>query len=288
MQRARTSLISALAVAVIALVAFARPPAPSTPPIDVPIGADLLQATGTFHLSLPANFFGSGSNAYSGDLAASGAALKTAGAWELGFTNVVFFRHDAKTLTWPATSAGPSIVTVPELQMNGDSTITITFMAAAPQNWTVSVKLADEHPGVGSYELTRTSTSGGTWTANLPIHPVFTFKRNSTTKVFDAGNVTLTTSSGTWVEIGASSTAGLVVPQFPLGVALTSSSLTSSAIDLSVAPAGVNSGRPGASYIDPTATVSGSVGTIGRQCTIGAHASIAAGAVIGPHAAIGA
>src|SRR6185369_6995468 len=78
MQRIRTSLVSALAFAVVALVAFARPPAPTpgpapTPPIAVPPGVDLLQATGTFHLSLPSGFFGSGSNAYSGDLAASGA-----------------------------------------------------------------------------------------------------------------------------------------------------------------------------------------------------------------------
>ena len=296
MHRARTSFVSALAFAVLALtslVAFARPPAPAaaaplTPSIEVPAGVDLLTATGTFHLSLPTNFFGSGSNAYTGDLAASGNYLKTAGAFELGYTNVVFRHHNESSLTWPSSGVSSQYVTVEELQLNGDSAITVTFMAAAPQSWTVSVKLADEPPEEGSYDLTRTSTSGGTWTASLTIHPIFTFKRNSTTKVFDAGSVTLSTSSGTWVEIGASSTAGLVVPQLALGVALTSSSLTSSAIDLSVVPAGVNSGRPGASYIDGTATISGSVGTIGRQCTIGAGAVIDAGAVIGPHASIGA
>jgi UDP-3-O-[3-hydroxymyristoyl] glucosamine N-acyltransferase len=292
MQRIRTSLVSALAFAVVALVAFARPPAPTpgpapTPPIEVPPGVDLLQATGTFHLSLPSGFFGSGSNAYSGDLAASGAALKTAGPWELGTTNVVIRHLSNLSLTWPSSGVGHDVVKVEELQLNGNSAITVTFMAAAPQTWTVSVALSGDRPARGSYDLTRTSTSGGTFTASLPIHPVFTFKRSSTTKVFDAGDVTLTTSSGSWGEVSSSSTAGLVVPQFPLGVALTATSLTSSALDLSIAPAAVNSGRPGASYIDPTATVDAGVATIGRQCSIGDHATIAAGVVIGPHATIG-
>ena len=293
MRHARSAALAAFALVLAALVAFARPPAPAavaatTPPIDVPAGVDLLQATGTLHLSLPANFFGSGSNAYSGDLAASGNYLKTAGAFELGYTNVVLHHHDESSMTWPSSGVASHIVTVEELQLNGDSAITVTFMAAASQNWTVSVKLADEPRAEGSYDLTRTSTSGGTWTASLAIHPIFTFKRNSTTKVFDAGSVTLSTSSGTWGEVSASSTAGLVVPQLALGVALTSSSLASSALDLSVVPAGVDSGRPGASYIDGTATISGSVATIGRQCTIGAGALIDAGVVIGPHASIGA
>ena len=107
MHRARTSFVSALAFAVLALtslVAFARPPAPAaaappTPPIEVPAGVDLLTATGTFHLSLPTNFFGSGSNAYTDDLAASGNYLKTAGAFELGYTNVVFRHHNESSLT---------------------------------------------------------------------------------------------------------------------------------------------------------------------------------------------
>jgi acyl-[acyl carrier protein]--UDP-N-acetylglucosamine O-acyltransferase len=284
---ARLAVLTPIILGLLVLAAWRGPARPCirTDPLLVGPGVDLLKADGTLHLSLPANFFAAGSSPYSGDVACTGVPLKTAGAFELGTTTMVLERRSNVTLPLPSVSPVHDVVKVMEFGLNGLSPIGIT-VGGTIQNWTVSASLSASTPLLCSYDLTRASTTGGTFTASIEIPVLVMFTRNNQAKMLDLGSVTLTTSSGTWTTIDTSSTSGLAVSGMTLGVALTSNSLTSSALDLSISPAAVNPGRPGPAYVDPTATIDSAVGCLGRGCSIGANAMIDAGAVIGPHAVI--
>ncbi|MBI4879788.1 MAG: hypothetical protein HY812_09045 [Planctomycetes bacterium] len=172
-----------------------------------------------------------------------------------------------------------------DFALSGTQRITV-LVNGVPQEWAVSATLSSRTTAYGSYDLTRTSLSSGTFTANIELPVTLIFRRGGQAKTLDLGVVPLLTSSGTWTTIATSPTAALAASKLQLGVALTGT-LTSTALDLSISPAHVDPNRPGPTYVDPTAAVDPGVGSLGRYCSIGAGASIAAGAVIGPHAVIG-
>jgi UDP-3-O-[3-hydroxymyristoyl] glucosamine N-acyltransferase len=117
----------------------------------------------------------------------------------------------------------------------------------------------------------------------VPISALFS--NGSISKRVDLGVATLATSSGTWTTIAGSASAALAVGGLPLGVALTGT-LTSTLMDLVISPAQVDHNRPGPAYIDSSAWIDPSVGSLGRGCSIGAGVTIGAGAVIGPNAVV--
>lgn len=292
MRHVRSAALAAFALVVIALVAFARPPAPaalSAPytTLDLSHGPTLLKAPGTLHLNLAANYFGPGSPAFNGDVACTGTVLKTSGAYELGSTTLVLERINNASIDYPM-SGGPVPIYARVVEFGLASSSPIQFtVSGQSQSWNVTAELATTWAPAVEHDISRTADTSGTFSGAIKIPLIVKFTRGATTKTLDLGVVELACSSGTWTTIATSNTSGLAVPQFNLGVALTGT-FSSSSLDLNVVPAQVNPNRPGATSIDGTATVSGSVATIGRYCTIGAGAVIDAGVVIGPHANIGA
>jgi acetyltransferase-like isoleucine patch superfamily enzyme len=89
----------------------------------------------------------------------------------------------------------------------------------------------------------------------------------------------------TWVELPASASASIDVSQLPHGVAI-STTLDSASVSLSLTPAVADPNRPGPHYVDPSASISPQVDSLGRGCTIEENVTIGADAVIGPSATI--
>ncbi|MBI4879133.1 MAG: hypothetical protein HY812_05655 [Planctomycetes bacterium] len=253
-------------VVVAATPLFAREDGDS---IVCPLGVDLLQMNGTLHLAVPQDFFAPGSASYTGDVPAGGVLINTACAYELGTTSLIVRRNSSVSIPLPQSQPAHVLTTVSGFALSGTQRITV-LVGGVPQEWSVSASLSPETMVYGSYDLTRTSLSSGTFTANIELPLLFVFRRGNVVRTLDLGVATLVTSGGTWTTIATSPTAALAVSNLQPGVALTGT-LTSTALR----------------YVDPTAIVDPGVGSLGRYCPIGAGATVAAGAVIGPHAVIG-
>jgi len=124
---------------------------------------------------IPANFFGTGSLAYGGQVILQGVPLAPG-------SNVDTVINRSQTVFGPG---GSTPITMTGLSLQGTGPITVTYSNNSTEQWTVKV-------GLSAYK-----TSGGTMTINsstfdstLKVWPKFTFTRVSDglTKVFDTGN----------------------------------------------------------------------------------------------------
>lgn len=249
-------------------------------------GGDLLEAAGELKLELAAGFLAPDMPAWSGMIPVSAAAISTLGPYEVGTTGLILERGSAVSLNWPA--PGPQRVDARLFSLSLVSAGPVGFGSANPdRSWVVTAELASTDQTFGWYDLDRTSESGGTWNANLTLSLIIRFDSPFGGRSLTAGPVALNGTSNSWTRIEHSASAPFSGRGLPLGVALTGT-LTSSLLDLSIAPAGEDPGRPGPGFIDSTADVRTAPGNLGRGCSIGAGAVVEVGAVIGPDAVIAA
>lgn len=145
----------------------------------VPFGDDKFETTGngeTYHnfgaSKIPADFFGPGSQEYSGTVPLVGVPL----AGEGDIDTII---HRNQTVQVPGTTT----IKMTALSLKSISAITVTYPNHT-ELWNVQVGLSDFKDSTG----TMTIESGGTFDSSLKVWPKFTFTRNGVTLVLDTGD----------------------------------------------------------------------------------------------------
>lgn len=152
--------------------------APST---FIPAGDDKFETTNngeSYHnfaaSPIPANFFGPGSQQYSGLVPVEGVPISGQG----DIDTIIHRNQDVLT-------PGSTTLTMTALSLKSINPITVNYTGSAPEQWNVRVTLSDFKASTGSMTI----SSGGTFDSSLKVWPKFTFTRVSDglPKVFDTG-----------------------------------------------------------------------------------------------------
>jgi hypothetical protein len=152
----------------------------------IPEGDDKFETTGngeTFHnfqnSPIKADFFGSGSQAYAGNVPLEGVPLGGAD----GNTDTVIHRNQCSV---PCTTA----IKMTKLNLKSINSITVTYADTHTEAWNVKVNLSTLKESTGSMSI----NSGGTFDSTLKVWPKFTFTRVSDNKTLtlDTGDSSLT------------------------------------------------------------------------------------------------
>ncbi len=158
--------------------------------------------------SVPADFFGPGSDPFDGVVPLQGEPLNTSPPDLLGPTDTIVKRTESATL--PACGASDPIeIELVALSLVSIDPVTVTYNGGQnPELWDLGICLsssASQDPG--SMTITKGCDEGGTFTAELLVRPKFTFTRVGEPwdiRVFDFGNegypsIPLETSDGHWL-----------------------------------------------------------------------------------------
>ena len=125
---------------------------------------------------VPANFFGPGSQQYSGLVPVEGVPLNPA----VSDTDTIIHRNQ------DVFTPGSTTLTMTGLSLRSINPITVTYTGGAQEAWTVKVNLSDYKASTGSMSF----SDGGTFDSSLSVYPKFTFTRVSdgAVRVLDTGN----------------------------------------------------------------------------------------------------
>jgi hypothetical protein len=167
----------ALAVAVLATLV----PAAALAGLIAP-GVDLFKTPGngstyqSFDSNpIPADFFGPGSDPFTGTVYFTGQPLAPTSA--LGPTDTVVERTGGTTTV----CGGPQVdvpIEIVALSLVSVQPITVTYGGGSPELWDVRVGVSSLGPQVpGTMTLTQTDPIGGTFSATLPVQPRLVFTR---------------------------------------------------------------------------------------------------------------
>lgn len=131
---------------------------------------------------IPANFFGPGSQEYSGLVPLVGVPLPGEG-------DVDTVIHRNQDVDVP----GSTTITMSALSLKSINPITVTYTGGATESWNVQVGLSDFKASTGTMSI----ESGGTFDSSLKVWPKFTFTRipDGATKVLDTGGSGLTANA---------------------------------------------------------------------------------------------
>ena len=153
-------------------------------------GDDEFETTGngeTYHnfaaSPIPANFFGPGSQQYTGVVPLVGVPLNPA----VSDVDTVIHRNQD---VWVP---GSTTVTMTSLNLTGINPITVTYTGGGSEQWNVQVNLSDLKASTGSMTIGAT-----TFDSSLKVWPKFTFTRvggGVPPKVLDTGGSTLTAAT---------------------------------------------------------------------------------------------
>jgi hypothetical protein len=142
---------------------------------------------------IPANFFGPGSNAYSGVVPLEGVPIPGQGDVD----TIIHRNNDVFT-------PGSTTINMTALNLKGINPITVTYSGGGSETWTVRVNLSDLKASTGTMSF----PSGSSFDSSLKVWPKFTFTRVSdgAVRVLDTGGSGLTAAS---VADGGSDSVGL-------------------------------------------------------------------------------
>ncbi len=120
--------------------------------------------------AIPADFFGPGSEPFTGTVQFTGAPVDPA----TSDADTIVRRHGEAYLPFEG-----SVDTIPiellTLSLMSVHPITVTYQSTSSQLYDVFMTLDPGFPAMGSMTIQRTSPSGGTFTSTLQLLPVFTF-----------------------------------------------------------------------------------------------------------------
>ena len=179
-------LVGVALVAALFVTANSRAAAQST---YIPAGDDKFETTNngeTYHnfqaSPIPANFFGPGSNQYSGIVPLEGVPIPGQG----DIDTIIHRNNDVF-------APGSTTITMTALSLKGINPITVTYTGGGSETWAVRVSLSDVQASSGSMSF----SSGSSFDSSLKVWPKFTFTRipDGLTKVLDTGGSGLTTQS---------------------------------------------------------------------------------------------
>jgi len=145
---------------------------------------------------IPAGFFNSGSDAFTGEILMQGA--------DGSDTPDTFIDREADMcFDGPLPVIASTPIRIADLDLVGCGPITVTYNGGQnPELWTVTVFLDGPQP-TGNLTATKTNDNGGTFDTFLPVRPGFEFRRVSDglTRIFTPGVVQALTSAGTqWTQ----------------------------------------------------------------------------------------
>jgi hypothetical protein len=127
-------------------------------------------------IPIPADFFGPGSDPFSDTILVEGAT---------GEIDTVVSRLDSTGDLDPPPNTATIDIEIVALNLRSLDPITVTFNGGQnPETWDVKVVLSETAPPPGQMEITKEDANGGTFTADFPVQPRFTF-----TKVEDLGDI---------------------------------------------------------------------------------------------------
>src|SRR5687767_7571403 len=179
-------LVGVALVAALFVTANSRAAAQST---YIPAGDDKFETTNngeTYHnfqaSPIPANFFGAGSNQYSGIVPLEGVPIPGQG----DIDTIIHRNNDVF-------APGSTTITMTALSLKGINPITVTYTGGGSETWAVRVSLSDVQASSGSMSF----SSGSSFDSSLKVWPKFTFTRipDGLTKVLDTGGSGLTAQS---------------------------------------------------------------------------------------------
>lgn len=162
-------------------IADAGPPAGIA---TIPAGYDLFETDpGATHFAfqngtaIPADFFGPGSDPFTGVVSFGGVPLETFGGQDVGDADTVVQRKAAAN---PAPNDTVPIEIV-ALNLVSVQPITVTYNGGtSTERWNVSASLSETMPPDGTMQITKSLTgAGGTFNSQLPVIPLLTFTRLS-------------------------------------------------------------------------------------------------------------
>ena len=133
---------------------------------------------------IPAGFFGTHSQAFSGQVTLEGVPLNPA----VSDTDTIIQRH--QTVSGPG---GSTSLTMTALSLKGTAPINVTFNNGSQtwtEAWNVAVGLSQFKSSTGTMTI-----NSSTFDSTLKVWPRFTFTRGTTTLVLDTGGSGLTASS---------------------------------------------------------------------------------------------
>ncbi len=160
---------------------------------------------------IPADFFGTGSNAFTGRVDFKGAQLNPT---LYGDADTVVMRKEAANLP---TCGGPAaMVDIELLALNlvSIAPITVTFDGSPDELWDVAVELSTSASSLGTMTIRYACAGGGTWDSTLTVVPkyVFTRRGDGMTYVLEGReelNKVFQATGGHWV---ASLSSGMGAP----------------------------------------------------------------------------
>ncbi len=155
---------------------------------------------------IPADFFGPGSDPFTGTVALRGVPSTTNPPSILGPTDTIVKRTNQAELPTCGSAATVDIEIV-ALSLTSVTPITVTYNGGQnPENWDIDVCLSsDSAQTPGSMTINQDCPEGGTFDANLPVLPKFTFTRFTEIRVLDFGNegippISFGTTNGHWLH----------------------------------------------------------------------------------------
>jgi hypothetical protein len=127
---------------------------------------------------IPADFFGPGSDPFTGVIVFGGQPLNTMPPGILGLTDAVVERKAPLFLpVVPSTETIP--IEIVALNLTSCAPITVTYITDPPELWDVRVCLSQGPQQLGSMTVTKSCPQGGTFESTLPVQPMFIFTRVS-------------------------------------------------------------------------------------------------------------
>jgi len=153
---------------------------------------------------LPADFFGPGSDPFTGTVQLEGLPLPGLGQYD------TIVRRNADTAPLNITDSDTVPIEIVALSLQSIDPITVTFNGGMnPAEYDVRVCLSSSPQGIGSMSITRTEACGGTYVADFPVVPKFilTPTGGGSALALDCGvegcNLTLGTDGvADWAEVG--------------------------------------------------------------------------------------
>jgi hypothetical protein len=149
---------------------------------------------------IPAGFFGTGSQPFTGLVLLEGVALNPA----VSETDTIIERHN--TVTGPG---GSTPITMTALSLKSSGPITVTYTDGHTETWDVKVGLSQFKSSTGTMTINST-----TFDSTLKVWPRFTFTRGATTLVLDTGSgsgLTASQSTASQTAIDFNDGGGIVV-----------------------------------------------------------------------------
>jgi hypothetical protein len=155
--------------------------------------------------TIPAGFFGEGSQSFSGKVALKGVPL---GSFRDHKTGDADFVVERKTRLAPAAgSPSPQKVELELAALSLQSTAPIKVrVGKKTELWNVKVGVSPSHPSTGNMAIKQRNAQGGTADWDLTVYPLFTFTRqiDKAEKTLDTGTLKLASDAAKQLTLQAS------------------------------------------------------------------------------------